>query len=190
MMCTRVIFDKIHFARYHDCIEHENREEFAIVRIKDRPRHCAGTEVIAQSLRAQFAGFSVSSLQRWYHFAASTPRFSPPTISVATPSNVCATTVKYLVPYLRERKLEDAIPNSWKIPKAIASEKNLLPLRKESLHMCDGDTCEIRLSGSEPPELANLATHGETIRVRMLSSDSPETEYTSSPNSRQPSRHF
>ena len=178
MMCTQVIFDKIHFARYHDCIEHENREEFTTVRIKDRPRHCASTEVIAQSLRAQFAGFSVSSLQRWYHFAASTPRFSPPTISVATPSNVCATTVKYLVPYLRERKLEDAIPNSWKIPKAIASEKNLLPLRKESLHMCDGDTCEIRLSGSEPPELANLATHGETIRVRMLSSDSPETEYS------------
>ena len=106
------------------------------------------------------------------------PRFSTPTINVATPSNVCATSVKYLVPYLCKRKVEDAIPNSWKISKAIASEKNLLPLRKESLHVCDGNTCEIRLSGSEPPKLANLATHGKTILIRMLSSDSLETEYS------------
>ena len=173
MMYMQIISDKIRFPRYHDCIEHENRKEFTTsfnqgqtTSLCQHRGHCTKSE-----------GAIRSSLQRWYHFAASTPRFSAPTISVATPSNVCATTVKYLVPYLRERKLEDAIPNSWKIPKAIASKKNLVPLRKESLHMCDGDTCEIRLSGSEPPELANLATHGKTIRVRM-SSDSPEAEYS------------
>ena len=165
--------------RYHDSIETENREINDPVRIKDRPQHCSTTELIAQSLRAQFLGLSASSLQRWYHFSASTPRFSPPAITVASPTNVCSTTVKYLDPYLRERNLQQAIPRSWKTPKARCSnEKNLLPLRKESVHMCDGDSCEIRLSGDESFELTNLATHGQTIRVRMLSSDSPETEYS------------
>ena len=165
--------------RYHDSIETENREINDPVRIKDRPQHCSTTEVIAQSLRAQFVGFSASSLQRWYHFSASTPRFSPPAITVASPSNVCSTTVKYLDPYLRERKLQEPIPSSWKTTKArCGNEKNLLPLRKESVHMCDGDSCEIRLSDGESFELTNLATHGKTIRVRMLSSDSPETEHS------------
>jgi len=164
-------------------IETENREVVDLfdepLRIKDRPVHCSTTELVAQSLRSQFSGFSASSLQRWYHFSASTPRFSPPAVTVALPSNVCSATVKYLDPYLRERKLQDPIPDCWKIPKTrCRNEKNLLPLRKQSIHMCDGDSCEIRLSGDESFELASLVTHGKTIRVRMLSSDSPETEHS------------
>ena len=166
-------------ARYHDSIETENREISDPVQIKNRLKHCPTTELIAQSLRTQFAGFSALSLQRWYHFSTSTPCFNPPAITVASPSNVCSTTVKYLDLYLRERKLQDPIPDSWKTPKARSSnDKNMLPLRKGSVHMCDGDSCEIRLSDEDSFELNSLATHGQTIRVRMLSSDSPKTEYS------------
>lgn len=145
--------------------------------MKDRPRHCCSTEVIAQGLRAQFAGFSVSNLQRWYHFSAATPLFSPPTVSLASPSAVSTTTVKYLEPFLQQRKLQDPLPSSWRITKAVSAEHDLLRVRKESLHVCDGDSCEITLSPDDHgTDLATLATHGNTIRIRMLHSDSPETE--------------
>ena len=145
--------------------------------MKDRPRHCGSTEVIAQSLRAQFSGFSVSNLQRWYYFSAATPRFSPPTVSLASPTAVSATTVKYMEPYLQERKLHDPVPSSWKIPTAIPTEHDLLRVRKDFLHVCDADSCEITLSPDDhDTDLANLATHGNTIRIRMPHSDSPETE--------------
>ena len=55
--------------------ESENHKEFIDrpVQMKGKPHHCGSREEIAQSMKAQFSGFSVSNLQRWYHFSVATP---------------------------------------------------------------------------------------------------------------------
>ncbi|CAB4035526.1 Hypothetical predicted protein, partial [Paramuricea clavata] len=103
------------------------------------------------------------------------PHSSPPTVSLASPSTVSATTLKYLEPFLQERKhmTQSQVPGK--------SRKQFPPnttcyAYKESLHVCDGDSCEITLSpDNRDTDLANLATHSNTIRIRMPHSDSPET---------------
>ncbi len=170
-------FNMHSLCRFHDSIESLTGEEFLNeVRLNDRPRHCDSTEVIAHSLRARYAGFSVSNLQRWFHFSAATPRLSPPTICLSPPSTGLASTLKYLQPYLHERKLQDPIPDSWLTTSEGPDDAELVRVRKESLHICDGDSCEITLSESDDGgELENFVTHrGKTIRIRMLGCDSPE----------------
>ncbi|CAB3980277.1 Hypothetical predicted protein [Paramuricea clavata] len=62
----------------------------------------------------------------------------------------------------------------WKFTATTHSE---LRVPKQSLHLWDADTGEIRLSRPDT-QLSSLATQSKTIRLRMLNSDSLETEYS------------
>ena len=71
---------------------------------KDRPMHCSSLELRAQSLKTKYAGLSLSSLQKAYYFANSTPQLSPPAISTATPTDVQTLTIKYMHAAVPERE--------------------------------------------------------------------------------------
>ena len=143
----------------------------------ERPMHCEESEILVQLMKAQSTGFSASNMQKWYYFANTTPPFSPPTVTMSQPTSVLTTTLKYLAPYLKERKLQDPLPSSWCIDIEANQSTRLVPVQKESLHLYDGDSLEILVTKDSPPMLKSLVTHSDDkIRVRLLSSDSPETE--------------
>lgn len=139
--------------------------------------HCTTVETRAESIQAKYSGFSVSALQNKYYFANSTPSFSPPALSTSTPTHVLTTVVKYMEFYKKQRRLQDPLPSSWVIPKPIISPANLIPVPKEAIHFFDGDSPEIRLGENSPAEMVGLATHGNTIRLRMKDHDAPETKF-------------
>ncbi|XP_028410937.1 uncharacterized protein LOC114544140 [Dendronephthya gigantea] len=177
--CDDVVKFDESYSSYYEGLESDDHERQPVL-LKDRPMHCESTELYAQTLRTQFAGLSSSNLQRWFYFANTTPLFSVPTLAMAPPTTVLTSTLKYLEPYLRERGLQDPLPTSWSIPAADCTKGRLIRVEKSSVHLYDGDSCEISLTVDSEPELLRLATHnhGESIRVRMLNSDSPETEYS------------
>ena len=64
----------------------------------------------------------------------------------------------------------------WKFTATTHSERHLLRVPKQSLHLWDADAAEITLPRPDT-QLASLATQSKTIR-RMLNLDSLETEYS------------
>ena len=173
---------------YHDSLEAAESDEemldellLGIVRpdpvlYNDRPFHCDNVELQAQSLRTTFSGLSSTSLLKSLYFSKSTPLFSPPTISIATPTDVQTSTIKYFEPFLQERKLIDPIPRSWVSPRATYNFDDLVSVPKECIHMFDGDSGEITIPDADD-NLQDLATHERKIRFRMKHCDAPESEY-------------
>jgi hypothetical protein len=89
--------------RYHDNQESEDSKEvIAPVLFENRPIHSNNTEVVAQSMQAEFSGFSDTTMLKCLYFAKSTPLFSPPAISQATPTDVQTVTTKYMEAFLQE----------------------------------------------------------------------------------------
>ena len=145
---------------------------------KDRPMHCDHVELIAQSMRTQFSGFSATSLLKFLYFANSTPLFSPPALSLSTPTDVITTTIAYMEPFLQERKLQDPVPRSWKKPSVKHEDHPLLSIKKSALVVFDGDSGEIALNRQSEGGLHGLATDRDKIRFRLRHCDAPETDFS------------
>ncbi|XP_028409489.1 uncharacterized protein LOC114532102 [Dendronephthya gigantea] len=175
--CESVIeFDEA-YTRYHDNLEMTTAQmETEPVRFADRPMHCDDVDFRAQSLRTQFTGLSSTSLLKALYFSNSTPAFSPPTLSLAMPTDVQSMTTRYLQPFLRERKLQDPLPQSWKTVSPTPAEHELVSVPKKCLRMFDGDSGEILLTSECERELHDLATDDGKLRFRLRNCDAPETE--------------
>jgi hypothetical protein len=121
--------------RYHDNQESEDSKEvIAPVLFENRPIHCDDTE-----------GFSDTTMLKCLYFAKSTPLFSPPAISQATPTDVQTVTTKYMEAFLQERKLQDPVPRSSQLAGAYLDrdEQKLVDVPKASMHLFDADSGEI-----------------------------------------------
>ncbi|CAB4010278.1 Hypothetical predicted protein [Paramuricea clavata] len=102
--CTACIqFDESYNA-FYDQLK-ENDYNAPPPRFSDCSLHCVDNEMKALNLKSKFAGFGSSSLENAYHFAQSTAPMTPPNLSTAAPTGVMGSTTKYMVPYLRSRKL-------------------------------------------------------------------------------------
>ena len=165
--------------RYHDAFErNETPEQTEEPKFASRPMHCENTEIRAQYIKRKFSGLSSSSLTKLFYLANSTPEFSPPAISLAPPTQVQESVIRYMESYLHERKLTDPLPSSWrKQPVARPNPDELVEISKDHLHLYDGDSCEIYVPLSSKNRVLNqLLTHGRYIRVRTLNHDAPETD--------------
>lgn len=81
-------------------------------------------------------------------------------------------------PFLRERKLQDPLPSSWRIPRANHKDHHLIKIPKESLHVFDADSGEIMLGRENENELYALATDRNKMRFRLRNCDAPEAEFS------------
>lgn len=181
------------YSSYHDAIE-QNKEpadsnDEPI--FQERPLHCENVEIAAQYLKNKYAGLSDSSLTKFYYFSNATPPFSPPAVSLGSPTHVLEAVNRYMQRYLQERKLNDPLPSSWRIQESgqQPQPEHLVELSKDDFHLWDGDSCEIHVPRSSPnTALVRLRTHGNHIRVRLPYQDAPESDtsvriYKQSPNS-------
>ena len=164
--------------RYHDNQESEDSKEvIAPVLFENRPIHCDDMEVVAQSMQAEFSGFSDNTMLKCLYFAKSTPLFSPPAISQATPTDVQTVTTKYMEAFLQERKLQDPVPRSWQLAGAYLDrdEQKLVDVPKASMHLFDADSGEITVVPECEQDPHSLVTHRNKIRFCMLNCDAPES---------------
>ena len=82
-------------------------------------------------------------------------------------TDVQTLTIKYMMAYLKERRLLDPLPSSWKFEEPPVQLENLIEIQKDSIHFYDGDSAEVFLSHQDNPQLLALATHENAIRIRM-----------------------
>ena len=92
-------------------------------------------------------------------------------------TDVQTLTIKYMMAYLKERRLLDPLPSSWKFEEPPVQLENLIEIQKDSIHFYDGDSAEVFLSHQDNPQLLALATHENAIRIRMKNHDAPESKF-------------
>ena len=85
--------------------------------------------------------------------------------------------------FLKERKLPDPLPSSWKIPQETLDIADLVLVDKDAIHFYDGDSAEVTLSDesrAKDKKLLSLLTNPEknVIRIRMKYHDAPEVKYS------------
>lgn len=129
------------FPRFYDQLK-ENDYNAPPPRFADCSLHCVDSEMKALNLESKFAGLYSSSLENAYHFAQSTAPMTPPNLSTAAPTGVMGSTTKYMVPYLRNRKLQDCLPKCWKTNEPVLPVERLVKIDKTY----DGDSCDILYS--------------------------------------------
>ncbi|CAB3982066.1 Hypothetical predicted protein [Paramuricea clavata] len=66
-------------------------------------------------------------------------------------------------PFLQERKLQDPVPRSWKMPSVSHRDNPLLSISKSALVVFDGDSGEITLNQESEGGLHDLATDRNKI---------------------------
>lgn len=153
-------------------------EDLEEPRMAERPMHCNELEMQAQYIRGKYAGLGDSTLLKYYHFANSTPPFSPPAVSLGSCTQVREMVVRYMQRYLEERKLDDPVPHSWYVRRAgDVDESELCEIPKQHLHFYDGDSCEIFVPETSPLEPL-LTGRDRHISVRLAYHDAPETKFS------------
>ena len=85
--------------------------------------------------------------------------------------------------FLKERKLPNPLPSSWKIPQETLDIADLVLVDKDAIHFYDGDSAEVTLSDesrAKDKKLLSLLTNPEknVIRIRMKYHDAPEAKYS------------
>ena len=145
--------------------------------------HCIEVEPLAQALSKRASGLSVTSLMRCIRFFASTPILSPPSLSLATPTDVQTCTIRCMANFLDDWTIDQPPPASWlnRTTNAIPPAHELIEVRKERVIMFDGDTGHLVLRADSNDLLDSMFTDwtgdGErSIRFRTRGNDAPELE--------------
>lgn len=144
--------------------------------------HCLKVEPWAQLLKKSSTGLSATSLRRCIQFFSATPIMSPPTLCLATPTDVQSTTVRYLEDFLEDWAIDQVPPASW-----INHQNDLQPsmdelfrIENEDLLFFDGDTGHLTLSMRSCEIFESMVTHriggDRTVRFRTRGNDAPELE--------------
>ena len=148
-------------------------------KLEQRPMHCNRSEIHAQYLRNKYKGLSAATLSKYYYFGNSTNPFSPPAISLGTPTKVYEAANRCMKPFLDERKLDDPIPSSWILPPTHEIERlNLVEVQRDNFHLYDGDSCEIHVDGDTDPAIATIRTGRNKVSIRLPGQDAPETSHS------------
>ena len=157
--------------QYDDCGQGE---------VEGRPSHCVQVEPRAQMVRKFSRGLSGMTLRNCEYFFASTPKMSPPTLSLATPTDVQSCTRRYMNRYLQGLPADyEDYPEQWLrcTPfKHICAE--MVEVSRDLVAMLDGDSGHLVIDKETDEALLAHITHRyrqhNTIRFHMMGNDAPE----------------
>ena len=157
--------------QYDDCRQGE---------VEGRPSHCVRVEPWAQTVRKFSRGLSGTTLRNCEYFFASTPKMSPPTLSLATPTDVQSCTRRYMNRYLQGLPADyEDYPEQWLrcTPfKHIRAE--MVEVSRDLVAMLDGDSGHLVIDKETDDVLLAHITHRyrqhNTIRFRTMGNDAPE----------------
>ena len=138
--------------------------------------HCKCTDTYAQLVKASFSSLSESYLQKAQQFNCSTSKFSPPTISLATPTDMQALTRRYMAEYMERPGLMDPMLKTWWLESSVPDIKDCILILKTDLHLYDGDSGEVALHERSSKELKKLKNHNANVRFRIKYNDAPEID--------------